>query len=173
MQIYIKWRTFTKHPQWRIPKQEGVKGCLDIFQKKNPDLRKLPRFKFPKSTENLTTAVWLTQQKLVQSSKTMFQTDKSKIFLIIFFNTKAETFFNTNYFRYRIWYFFFFNSKYFRYRIRYFFPYQIFPKPNPILFLIPIFFDTESGNIQKIEKVLKPIPNFTKPCFNLTNPKKL
>ena len=37
-----------------------------------------------------------------------------------------------------------------------FFRYQIFSIPNPILFSISIFFDTESDTIQKIGKVLKP-----------------
>ena len=44
------------------------------------------------------------------------------------------------------------DTKFVRYRIRYFFLYQIFTKPNPILFTIPNLFDTESETIQKIEK---------------------
>ena len=44
------------------------------------------------------------------------------------------------------------SETFFRYRIRYFFRYQIFSIPNPILFLIPNFFDTESETIKKMEK---------------------
>ena len=39
------------------------------------------------------------------------------------------------------------DTKFIRYRIRYFFRYQIFTIPNPILFTIPNFFDTESETI--------------------------
>jgi len=50
----------------------------------------------------------------------------------------------------------FFDTKFYRYRIRYFFQYQVFTIPNPILFPIPNFFDTESETIQKMKKFRKP-----------------
>ena len=51
--------------------------------------------------------------------------------------TKSKTFFDTNFFRYRI---------------RYFFRYQNFPKPIPILFPIPKNFETDTNTIKNVEK---------------------
>ena len=50
-------------------------------------------------------------------------------------------------FQYKIFrnrYRYFFDTKFFRNRYRYFFRYQIFSKPIPILFSIPIFFETDT-----------------------------